>query len=170
MPASRTGSSSGADIVGLKEFRRELRALGAEWPKELRKVHKTIADEGADRARSVARGMGGQQAKYAGAIKGTANQREARIGVLGGGRNAGANAAFWGAKRRSGWYGWRRYIDTDGRPQFKPWVGNAWTAASHTGGPYAINSALAQYVPRLLGRYEEMIDELARRAFPEGRN
>ena len=168
--ASRTGGSSGATIQGLPEFRKELRRLDKSWPKELRKVHKKIADQGAMRSQSVARGMGGQQRKYASAIKGKANQREARIGITAGKSNAGANAAFWGARARYGWYGFRRYHDTGGAPQYRPWVGNAWQAASYRGGPYAINPALAQYLPRILDLYLEMLDDLSRRAFPEGRN
>jgi len=167
--ASRTGGSSGADIVGLKEFRRDLRVLGSEWPKELRKVHKKIADDGAMKSQGYARAMGGQQAKYASAIKGRATQREARIGITAGKSAAGANAAFWGARARYGWYGFRRYHDTQGAPQFRPWVGSGWEVARFGEGPYAINQALAASLPGILNDYKDMIGELSRRAFPDGR-
>ena len=164
--ASRTGASSGVEVIGLKEFRRGLKAVGAEWPKELRRVHKTIADRGAALAQGFASGMGGVQAKAAGAIRGRANQRSARIGVAGGRGSPMANVAFWGAKRHSGWYAAARYSDSP--PQHPPWVGNSWEPAVFGQGPYAINPALARYLPELLDEYGQMIDRLAADAFPDG--
>jgi len=75
-----------------------------------------------------------------------------------------ANVAFWGAKKHTGWYNRARYVD--GVPQHPKWIGNSWDAATNPGGPYAINAALAAYLPELLDEYEEAIQDLARRAFP----
>lgn len=76
-----------------------------------------------------------------------------------------ANVAFWGAKKRTGWYAARRYAHST--RQHPSWVGNTWEAAVAGQGPYAINAALAAELQRFLGLYGQMIDDLAHRAFPE---
>jgi len=48
-------------VRGLREFRSGLKAAGAEYPKELRRAHKEIADLVAARARGIAEGLGGIQ-------------------------------------------------------------------------------------------------------------
>lgn len=167
MPTSRSGASSGATIVGLNEFRRELARIGPEWPKALRAVHRVIADEGAKRARARARGGTRLQARAASAIGGKATATSAAIGVFPSAHSdAMANVAFWGAKKHTGWYARFRYSDSE-TPQHPEWVGNTWDVATATGGPYAINAALHTYLPQLEDEYLDMIDNLARRAFPE---
>ena len=167
---SATGASSGARIVdignvrGLNEFRKALKAVGPEWPRALRGVHKVIADKGATAAQGFARGMGGVQAHFAAAIRGTANQREARVGLRAGER--GPNVAFWGAKRHTGWFAAGRYHDTAlGARQHPPWVGSDWDAAVAGQGPYAINAALAAHLPEFLDDYLDMVIDLASEAF-----
>lgn len=166
--ASRSGASSGGkvEIVGLKEFRQALRSLGPEWPKALRAANKRIADRGALLARGYAAGMGGVQAKAAGAIKGYANQREIRIGIGSGKALPMAAVAFWGAKRHTGWYARARYHDST--PQHPEWVGNSWDVAAFGQGPYAINQSLAMNINTLLEEYFTEIEVLAHDAFPEG--
>lgn len=176
MAASRTGSSSGAlvvsiddrSITGVREFRRALKQIGPEWPRELRVVHKTIADEVAAAARGRASGMGGVQALAAKSIKGTANQREARIGVSGqvkGRRTSGpiGNVAFWGAEKRTGWYSRYRYKDVP-TAQHPTWVGNSWDVGDPSGGPYAINETIAVMKPEIYEQYLQMLENLAERA------
>lgn len=163
--ARRSSGSSSIRVDGLGDFTRDLRALGPEWPKALRAVHKDIANKGRDWARAKALGMGGVQAKAARAIGGTATAREARVSVSSGARTPYANAAFWGAKRRTGWYAAERYATSAGR-QHPPWVGNSWDAAVRGQGPYAINAALADHVDEILDYYSAAIDDLTRRAFP----
>jgi hypothetical protein len=168
MPGA-TGSTSGALVVelkdgeirGLKEFRKALRAMGPEWPKALRAANKRIADKGARLSQGYARGMGGVQAHFAGAIRGSATQRQARVGVSGRG---GANVAFWGAKKRTGWYARSRY--SGGPRQHPEWVGNTWDVAVAGQGPYAINLALATHRESLLDEYLDEIEALAHEAFP----
>lgn len=147
----------------MREFRKELKALHPQWPRALGDVHKQIAEEGAEVSRYTAHGMGGVQAKAADAIRGIGNQRDARVGITGGAGLPMANPAFWGAKRHTGWNARR-----NGLPNLPDWVGNSWEPAVAGQGPYAINNALAQYMPRLMDHYAEMIDQLAKAAFPEG--
>ncbi len=158
-------TSSSVRVVGLDEFRRELRGLGPEWPKALRAAHKEIADRGAGYSRGVATSMGGVQARAAGAIKGYATDKAAKIGIRAGARTKMAFVAFWGADQHTGWYANRRYAGS--ARQHPAWVGNSWDAAVAGQGPYAINEALARHLSSLLDEYFEAITKLARQAFPD---
>lgn len=169
-PGARTGSSSGAAIkvVGLKEFRKALRSLSEPkaWTKELSAIHKTIANEVTVRARAEASAMGGAQRHFAGAIRGYGTAQAARVGLSSadqGGRNWGANAAFWGVKdSTSGWN------DGNSVPNLKdPWVGNSWDTGVAGQGPYAINDAVAAELPRIEDQYGDAFEDLAHRAFPD---
>lgn len=152
-------------IRGLPEFRRALRGINKEWPKELRKVHKKIATDAQKWAQAEAAGMGGIQSAAAKAIKAKATQSRAAVGVSGGKRVPYGAVAFWGVKKRLGWFARRRY---SGESQHLPkWVGNTWDAAVHGQGPYAINDALADHMGDLLDDYGRMLDELTFRAFPD---
>lgn len=172
-------TTGGAYITGIKEFRAALKAIGPEWPKELKETHEQIGRRGRALSQAQARAMGGVQARAAGAIKSRGNQREAVIYVQPTTQNPMAFIAFWGAKRRTGWYakagpnamsrtGWasRQVL----KPQHPPWVGNTWEPAVAGQGPYAINEALAEHLDDLLDQYLNMIDRLSGRAFPEGGN
>jgi hypothetical protein len=163
--ASRSGATSGANVVGLAEFRRELRKIDSAYSTELRGVHREIAKRAQRAARAEARRMGGVQAKAANAIAASATEREARIQIRPSSRTRMANVAFWGAKGRTGWAARERYARS--RRQHPPWVGNTWDVAKRGEGPYAINDALAAELPNLLEDYALMIGRLMRRAFPD---
>lgn len=152
-------------VVGLAEFRAALRKIGPEWSRSLRNVYKTVADEAVNQAQGEARSMGGIQARAAGALKARADPGGAYIGVRPSSSTPMANPAFWGAKRHTGWYARTRFEHS--KPQFPRWVGNSWDVAERGTGPYAINDALARYMPYLLEDFARMIDELAGKAFPE---
>lgn len=156
-----------ATLEGVRELRRELRAVDASWGRELRKVFKAIAKKAEDLAQTEARSMGGIQAKAAAAIKGQATQESAALVVSGGRRLPFANVAFWGVdpEHRLGWYSAERYSDSG--PQHLPeWVGNTWDVAVAGQGPYAINAALARYAPDIPDEFGDMVEDLLSRAFP----
>ena len=165
MATSRTGSTSGVDIVGLAEFRRALHDLDDNWGSELSRAHQRIASKGAKWARARARGMGGVQAKAASAIGERHSEQSASIGSFPSFHDRMGNVAFWGAKRHTGWYDRARYNGSP--PQHPKWVGNTWDAATATGGPYAINAALHAHLTDLVDEYGDLIDDIAHRAFPE---
>jgi|GEM_PF-1931931 len=154
------------EVRGLREFRRELRAIDPKFPKELRLAHKAIADDVATKARSIASGSGGVQAKAAGAIKGYATQSNARVGIATGKSFPMANVAFWGAKKRTGWYGASKYAGSGGR-QHPEWVGNTWDVGVAGQGPYAINDAIASMNSQILDEYADAIGRLMAKAFPD---
>src|SRR5690606_27550271 len=92
--------------------------------REQRKANKDIAEHVARWAQDAARSGTRQQASAAEAIKARATAKTARLAITGG--PAYAKAAFWGMKRRTGWYAAQRYEASTGR-QAPPWVGANWT-------------------------------------------
>lgn len=161
------GSKYAVEIIGLKEFRKALKAVGPEWPRELSKANREIAKIGERVSQNEARSMGGIQRRAANAIKGSANVREARIQVKpsAGKRNptAMARVAFWGAKKRTGWY----RSKPQGKPQHPKWVGSKWEVADLNSGPYAINAALARHLDDIVAAHRAAIDRLAAAAFSD---
>lgn len=153
------------EVKGLTEFRRELRRMSAEFPKEMRRTQKDIADDVAERARGLASGYGRLQAHAAPAIRSYATQVQASVGFTTGGSYPMASVAFWGAMRHTGWYAKARYAHST--RQHPPWVGNSWDVGVRGQGPRAINPAIADMLPEIDERYLKMIDELAKRAFPD---
>jgi len=153
-------------IVGLREFRRELAALDGNWMSAMSLAHQRIASRGAAYSRAAARAMGGVQAKAASAIGERHTSTSASVAVLPSSIDKMANIAFWGAKKRTGWYRNARYARSTA--QHPPWVGNSWTPMVAGQGPYAINAALAAHDDELLDEYLEAIMGIARAAFPEG--
>jgi hypothetical protein len=150
------------DVQGLKEFRKELKAVDAGWPKVMQKLQKQLASDVADRARGVASGMGGVQAKAAGSIKGYATATSTSVGAPSGGI---AGAAFWGTLRHTGWYAAARYSAS---PRQHPvWVGNSWEPGVSGQGPYAINDTIADMLSEIDEWYLDMVTDLTAAAFPD---
>lgn len=149
----------------LRQFAKDLKAIGPEWPRMLSKVHRTIAKKATEKAVGQARGMGGIQARAAGALKGSGTQQAATIKVDAKGSTRFANVAFWGAKRRTGWYA--GINSPNGRRQHPTWVGASWEPGVAGQGPYAINDAIAAYGDELLQDWRDGLDELTKKAFPD---
>lgn len=167
MAIVRTYRTSGANVLGLDEFRRALKAMGPEWSKMLLEVHKQVANRGAEWSRWELAGSGTRQQQMAiGQIKGKATEKAARISVSASGRVPWALAAVWGAKRRSGWYADIKYKQATAS-QFQPWVGKSWDVAVAGQGPYGINPALAAHLQDILDFYQKGLDDLTAKAFPE---
>lgn len=166
-------AKAGADLdirVDIGTFRRELKRIGAEWPKELAQANREVAKIAERVSQAEARRMGGVQRKAAGAIRARSNQQSARLALRpSASKRSGtamANVAFFGAEKRTGWYARPRYANSP-KPQHPPWVGSDWEVADPNGGPYAINAALARHWTDLQAAYGAMIDRLVNRAFPD---
>jgi hypothetical protein len=160
--AALTGSET-VKIIGLKEFRAALKALDSQWPKELTKANKTIAQRIATEAQGDAGRYGRMTAASARSIRGTASQTAAKIAF--GGSPPFALAGIMGAKRHSGWYATRGH-NRSHTPQFPEWVGNAWEVGG-SGGPRGVNDAIRQNRDRIVDWYGVTLGELASRAFPD---
>jgi hypothetical protein len=131
-------------VDGLRELRRELKALDGQWAKQLQKVNKAIAEDVAEGTRSAFSRMGGSAPKVAGTVKALAQQTRAQVKV-GGGAGVASEVAMgnlWGSRR------FRQF------PSPKP-------------GGYALYPTLAELRPDLEERYAELLDDLLRRAFPD---
>lgn len=151
-------ASKATEIVGLKEFRKELRRLDNPRviTRELGAEFRGIAKDVEGWSQSRARALGGPFAHFAKQIKGRGGATGARITV-----GSDANATFWGAKASTGWN-----AGNDGRPQHPEWVGTGWDVGG-TGGPYAINAAIRAHEDQIVDDVGDAIERIAAKAFPD---
>ena len=153
-------------VRGLAEFRRELKAIDSDLPKQLAKANREISTHVTQKARGNARAAGGVWALAAGAITGRATASAASVGVARTSRAPMALPAFWGAKARTGWFANPLKYGEYGT-QHPAWVGNTWEAATRTGGPYVINYTLLEELDEVVELYGDAIDVLSSAAFPD---
>ena len=130
-------------VEGLKELRRELRALDGDWNKQLQKVNKAIAEQVAEGTRADFRGLGGSGPKAASTVKALAQQTRAQVKFGGKGNSVAERVAGGNA------FGSNRY------KQFP------------SPGVYALYPTLARMKGDIEDRYLSMLDELMKRAFPD---
>lgn len=148
-------AGSAVEVEGLKEFRKALKAADAQYPKEIAKLHREIARLVQVRAVAAASGEGGATRHFASSARASGTQAAARITVA-----PKANAAFFGAKKRTGWN-----AGNQGRPQHRPWVGAGWEPGG-SGGPYGINPAIRASLDDIDRMAGDGMEDLYRKAFP----
>jgi hypothetical protein len=158
------------ETEGFKEFRQELKAVGGEWPKQLGQANKQAAGIVAKEGETQARRGTNQQAAGASTFRSSSTQTAATV-MAGSARAPWMKPALMGSRERTGWYADDRYRESEGR-QFPPWVGNGWDPGEswdgHAAGePYVIGDAIRRKRIEFAKAYEALIDDLARRAFPE---
>lgn len=146
---------SAVQVQGLAELRKELKLLnaGKKWTQELSKLSRKVSRSVVMWSRGEATGM---QAHFARNIRGTGGPAGARIGI-----DRVANAAFWGAHKRTGWN------DGNGPANQPAWVGASWQVGVAGQGPYAINPAIADHMDEIIEMYGDGIDDITSRAFPD---
>lgn len=132
------------EVVGLRDFQRELRRVDKDLPKALRLVNLAAAEVVAADARSKASALGGVAAKAGASVKAQAQQR-AGIVRLGGNRYPFAMGAEFGAIRYR---------------QFKAWRGSGADAG------YFLYPAKRAKTPLVVAMYGDMVEDLAKKAFP----
>lgn len=138
-------------VEGLDDFRRALKALGAQWPKMLAKANHDAAELIARDAASKAGGQGGVAAKVSPSIKATTTAASASV-QLGSNAYPMALGAEFGAKQY---------------PQFKAWRGNQWEPDDANGVGYFLHPAIRETKTRFEDIYLEGIERLAHEAFPD---
>lgn len=158
------------EIVGLKKFRDDLRKVSKEMPKHLTKANKEAAEVVAGQSRTDASGGTPQQAAGAASIRAGATQT-AGIVRAGDAKHPWMRPALMGSKERTGWYAADKYAASTGR-QFPPWVGNQWDPGDSLDGhapgePYVLGPALRKRSHEVIAKYEDLIEQIARTAFPE---
>lgn len=151
----RTGD---VQVSGLRELNKALRDLPGDLQKEMPAINREVAGFVASDARSNALSLGGVAAKTAPTIALLGGARSAGVG-FGGARAPWAGGAEFGAgrnitrSRRSGTY--------LGFNQFEEWTGNGAKAGRF------IYPAIRDNNERIVRTYEERVDDLLKRAFPD---
>ena len=141
---------SGARIEGLKELRKELKALGPQWPKELQKTNKAAAAKVVPEAKrraaqshpNLAGGVARVGSRGVSSIRALASQTRAQI--------AGGGA-------KVPWFGGNEFGSSGRYRQFP---------AKNKEG-YILWPAAKAKEPEIEEIYLEMIDALTKAAFPE---
>lgn len=134
-------------VDGLDDLRRDLKSLGAEFPKMLGQANKSAAEVVAHQAESNAAAIGSTAAHVAPSIKASSAAANAKV-TLGNSSYPMALGAEFGAKKY---------------PQFPPWRGNQWDPdAGGTG--YFLHPAVRQTREEFMAVYEKGVDEVARKA------
>jgi HK97 gp10 family phage protein len=140
----------GAEVVGLREFRRELKQAGQQFPKELRQANKEAAEiVTGDARRRAPRGPhlgGGRVRPIVASIRALASQGRGQIAVGGVSTPHGPVLEFGGTIPRRG--------DTGARTQVRA-------------QPF-LYPALAAKRDEVVEFYGNAVDRLMRRAFPRG--
>lgn len=149
----------------LKELRVALKELDSGLPKALNKVLKQGAETISTDARGRAASVSPQAARAAGQIKPSGTAQGAAVTLSRSSKVPYALAALLGMDRRTGWYARDRYGSSTGR-QAPPWMGTGWQVGG-TGGPRAINPAIAAKSPELIGFLDAELTALAAKHFPE---
>ncbi len=131
---------------------------GKDWKAKFAEVNEELSYRIAGTAANKARAMGGVQGRAADAFKSVRSASGIRVGVSATTAHPEALAAFWGAKKETGWNA------GSGSPNLPPWVGNTWAVGMPGQGPYALNEAIAEKRDEVLKSWGEAIDDLGREA------
>ena len=149
-------------IEGLKEFSREAKAVDKAFGKELRQAHLKIAKLVESRTHSKMKGGGRQASKATKGVKAKATQKMAAI-ITTPGPDGFTLAVIWGQKRRSGWFGYRRYLGS-GAHQAQPWVGNQYEPGEAAGKPYYLGDAANESIDEAIDIFADAVTVIARKA------
>lgn len=141
----RTGATT--EVENLAEFRRALKQLEGDYPKQLGKVNQDVAQVVVDEATDRAQAEGGSYiaALRLRGLRASKAQTAASV-VLDGAKAPMIFGAEFGAKT------W---------PQFQPWTGSGDDAG------YALWPAIRDKQDDAAEMYLEALDELSARAFPD---
>lgn len=167
-------------IQGFQELFAGIRKATQDLSKETRQANLAVSKQVVEWAQSAARQGTRLEQRAAVGIGPSATNRTARIRMIpaqNGTDAALAAPAFWGMKKRVGWFGgWsngkkdaamlRRFA---GLPtQMPPWVGNSWIAGRPGEGPYVINEVLGERIAEIEAMYADAYEKALQGAFPGG--
>jgi hypothetical protein len=150
-------SSVAIDVVGLRDFQRELRSLDKTFPREMRVANKKAAEPIADDTRASFSSRGGVAPKVAPSVKVKAQQREASISIGGDKYPYAMGAEFGGGLHGAG-------NPTSGggyTTQFPPHRGNG------AGAGYSLYPSIRKNKEKVVNIYGDLIDDLAKASFPD---
>jgi len=143
------------EIVGLRDFQRELRSVHRELPRITAGVHRKFAREVRDDAQDLAMALPGRQ-RFARLITSSGTAKEAKIVYRGTKHPASMGWIFGAASRR--------------KRQFAPWIGNKFDGgmSEFEVSLYAVGPAIKANVPRIRDEYAKRVYEAFKAAFPGG--
>lgn len=148
------------NVPDLAAFRRELKKMSDDLPKELRALNLDYAEEVKVHAQSSYRSRPGVAPKVAATVKALGQQTGAAV-TIGGGSSIGGYVAlgveFGGGKYKAGSPSPRGGYTS----QFPAWRGRG------PGAGYSLYEAIRQLARTLDNRYGTRLEQLARRAFPD---
>ena len=142
------------DVIGLRDLQRELRVLDKALPRELRKANLKVAELIAEQTQAAFRSQPGIASEVPSGVKAKAQQREAGITLDAARAPSILGSEFGGGAHRAGNPTARGGYTT----QFRPHAGNE---------GYALYPTIRKSRARVIEMYGDLIDEVARAAFPD---
>jgi hypothetical protein len=151
----------GAKVVGLNEFRRELKRLDDQGlTKELKDANFEAAQSIIKPAQSLAASLGPMQAKAAATMKASRAASKAAVN-LGGASAPFAGGAEFGSGRETMRYPPGRPGGVIGWNQFLPWRGNGGDAG------YFLYPTIRDRIDELIEMYGDALERISAKAFPD---
>lgn len=154
-PIFEVSSDIGAFMASLTKASKDLAT-------EQRKKNRAVSAQVVAWVKSAAAGGTPLEQLGAADVAPSATSSTARVSI----RKGPGRPAFWGTRKRKGWYAAPRYAGSP--PQFPEWVGNSWIAGKRGEGPYVINDVLADRVEEIEALYAEAYEKALGSAFPGG--
>lgn len=172
------------EFENLASFRASLKRADKNLDREFGQAQRELGRLLVTDAKGKARASRSSRSHFASQISMSSTATRLRLTV----RNPDANAAFWGAKKRTGWNAYSylrknakahtsvratgkvpgpsagnavRYRRAPKGRQHPPWVGNSWQAGVKGQGPYALNDAIADNRPRIFDLYSKAVEQAA---------
>jgi HK97 gp10 family phage protein len=154
----------GVEIIGLREFRRELKQAGQQWPKELRQANKDAAEiVAADARRRAPRGPhlgGGRVRPVVSSIRALASQGRGQVAIGGASTPHAQVLEFGGTIPRRGQTGTAAIQARHGS------FAKAGLSVTPVRAQPYLYPALAAKADEVVEFYGEALDRVYRRAFP----
>lgn len=157
MAKRQTDSSEQLEVVNLKEFQRELRAIDPKFGSELREANKKAAEIVSDDAKSTYSGLPGLGPRAADSVKILVQQREAAI-AIGKIKTRKGVAIILGVEFGGSSDPKHRTAGGGHTTQFQPHRGKQ---------GYALYPAIRKNREEIVNVYGDLLEEVAAAAFPD---
>ena len=156
-------------VQGFEELFAGMKKATQSLSRETRKANLVVSKQDVEWAQQKARSGSRLEQRAAVGIGPSATNATARIRMIpaqNGTDAALAAPAFWGMKKRVGWFANKKY-EAYGS-QMPTWVGNGWTAGRPGQGPYVIRDVLVDRIDDIEAMYATAYEAALKGAFPGG--
>lgn len=146
----------------LRQVAKDLRAIGPTYEKRLGQINKRAGNVVVEEAKRRTGELPSRFSKAASTFTASATQAYVRVAVRNLARIPYALAAVLGTYHDVERVAFRKGTGYQlrGWNQFPDWVGNQWKVGDRSGGPRALNPAIAAKVDDLLGLHADALAEL----------